>query len=292
MIVNAANLLGMFTGYRTSFNTGFRNAEIYWSQIATLVPSSVLEEKYGWLGQFPRLRKWIGDRVIQNLEAHDYAIKNEEFESTVAVKKREIETDQYGIYAPIMEELGHASATHPDELCFGLLEKGFETLCYDGQNFFDTDHPVGGQSVSNMQDGPGNPWFLLDTKRALKPLIFQRRKDYNLVTVEAETSTPVFMRNEYLYGVDCDVNVGFGFWQLAAASKAELNEDNFNDLFSGMFAIRSDEDRPLGVRPRVLVYGPSNRAKADQVVKAEKKANGADNMNHKVVDCLEVPWLR
>ncbi len=292
MIINAGNLNILFTGFRTAFNTGFRTSEVYWSQLATLVPSTALEEKYGWLGQFPRLREWAGDRVIQNLIVHDYAIKNVEFESTVSVKKRQIETDQYAVFTPIMQEMGFAAATHPDELCFGLLEKGFETACYDGQNFFDTDHPVGGQSVSNMQAGSGNPWFLLDNNRPLKPLIFQRRKDYNLINITHDRDEPVYMRGEYVYGVDCDVNVGFGFWQLAAASKAELNDDNFNDLYAGMQAQRSDEDRPLGIRPRVLVCGPSNRARALEVVKAEKKSNGADNINRNVVDVLEVPWLQ
>ena len=31
---------------------------------------------YGWLGSFPRLREWIGDRVIRNLSVHDWRIKN------------------------------------------------------------------------------------------------------------------------------------------------------------------------------------------------------------------------
>ncbi len=291
MIVNQANLRGMFIGFRTSFNTGFRGAETFWSQIATLVPSSVLEEKYGWLGQFPRLREWVGDRIVKNLVVHDYAIKNIEFESTIGVEKREIETDQYGVYNPIMEEFGYAAATHPDELAFGLLEKGFETPCYDGQYFFDTDHPVGNQSVSNMQAGNGPPWFLLDTGRALKPLIFQRRKDYNLVTVMQEESIPVFMRNEYLYGVDCDLNVGFGFWQLAAGSKAELNADNFDALYAGMFGLRSDEGRPLGIRPRTIVYGPSNSARVDQLIKVQLSVGGGNNIRYNKVECLEVPWL-
>ena len=41
--------------------------------------------------------------------------------------------------------------------------------CYDGQNFFDTDHPVGEQgsqeTVSNVQTGAGPAWYLLDTTR-------------------------------------------------------------------------------------------------------------------------------
>ncbi len=291
MILNQANLRAMFTGFRTSFNIGFRNAETFWQLIATLIPSSALEEKYGWFGQFPGVQEWVGDRIIKNLMVHDYAIKNIEFESTVSVKKREIETDQYGVYTPILQEMGHAAATHPDELVFNLLEQGFDTLCYDGQNFFDTDHPVGNTSVSNMQDGSGTPWFLLDTSRPLKPLIFQRRKDYNLQTIMDEKSDPVFMRNEYIYGIDADVNVGFGFWQLAAGSKAELNDVNFDALYAGMFSLKSNEGRPLGIRPRVIVYGPSNSARVDQLIKTQLSVGGGNNIRYNRVQCMEVPWL-
>ena len=61
----------------------------------------------------------------------------------------------------MMTEMGRASAVHPDELVFALLKNAHATLCYDGQKFFDNDHPVNekvdgtGQSttVSNIFTG-------------------------------------------------------------------------------------------------------------------------------------------
>jgi len=38
--------------------------------------------------------------------------------------------------------MGESAATLADDLVWGLLPKGKTTLCYDGQNFFDSDHPV------------------------------------------------------------------------------------------------------------------------------------------------------
>ena len=38
-----------------------------------------------------------------------------------------------------------SSSGHPDELIFNLLKNGFTSPCFDGQNFFDTDHPVIGE---------------------------------------------------------------------------------------------------------------------------------------------------
>ncbi len=296
MIVNKANLSIIYTAFKSAFNTGFRGGQTYWERIATLVPSSTKEEKYGWMGQFPRLREWLGDRVIKGIALHDYAIRNRKFESTIGVPRDDIEDDSYGVFAPLFREMGHAANNHPDELVFDLLPKGFSELCYDGQYFFDTDHPVGNEetgitSVSNMQAGAGNPWFLLDTSRPLKPLIFQRRRDYAFRSMTNMDDENVFMRDEFRYGIDARANVGFGFWQLAFGSKAALDQANFDAAMASMMGLKSDEGRPLGVNPTVLVVGPSNRSAAKQLVEVEKLASGADNPNYKAVEVLVVPWL-
>lgn len=295
MIVNQANLQNLFVAFRASFNEGFRNAQPQWDRVATRVPSNTRENHYAWLGQWPRLREWVGDRVIRQMQAHDYRIVNKDYESTVAVGRNDIADDQHGIYTPIFQEEGFAAATHPDELVFSLLADGFNQLAYDGQNFFDTDHPVGREgdveSVSNMQAGAGNPWFLLDTSRSLRPLIFQERQGYELTRMDDPRDENVFMRKEFLYGVDARVNVGFGFWQMAFGSQDVLNTSNFNAAWSAMRAFKSDEGRPLGIRPNLLVHGPSNRAAAHEVIKAERRGNGETNTNRDAVELLEVAWL-
>lgn len=291
MIINQANLQILFQAFKTAFNTGFRDAPSDWNRIATLIPSTTKEEKYAWLGQFPRLREWIGDRHIKNMALHDYSIKNKKFEGTIAVPKDDIDDDTYGVFTPLFQEMGYAAKTHPDELVYALLAAGFATACYDGQFFFDTDHPVNGASVSNMQAGAGNPWFLLDTRRPLKSLIFQRRRDYDLKTMNMPDDEAVFMREEYRYGVDARVNVGFAFWQTAFGSKATLDQTNFDAAYAAMMAFRSDEDRPLGIKPNLLVCGPSNRAAANALIEAQFVGGGNSNTNFKAVDLLVTEWL-
>ncbi len=61
-------------------------------------------------------------------------------------------------------------------------------------------------------------WFLLATKRPLKPIIFQQRKKPKFVSITEETAQNVFMQKTYLYGVDSRDNVGFGFWQMGVGS--------------------------------------------------------------------------
>lgn len=296
MVINKANIAAMFIAFKTAFRDALSTTESQWEKVATLVPSTAKEERYGWLGQWPRLREWVGDRVIKGLSTHDYTLKNKKFESTVSVPRDDVEDDSYGLFTPLFSEMGTASKTHPDELVFSLLAAGFTETCYDGQYFFDTDHPVGNDetgisSVSNMQAGAGNPWFLLDTSRSIKPLIFQRRRDYNLKSLMGDDDENVFMRDEYIYGIDARVNAGFGLWQFAFGSKATLDGDNYDAAVEAMMALKSDEGRPIGIKPNLLVVGPSNRAAAKKVIEKAQLAGGEDNHNYKDVEVLVVPWL-
>ena len=231
MDINAGNLANLSTGYKASFNTGFRNADSYWEKVATRVGSATSHNTYAWLGQFPRLREWVGDRVVKEMAVHGYKIQNRKFESTIGVSKDTIEDDEYGIYNPLFEEMGYAAKTHPDELLFALIAKGFSEVCYDGQYFFDNDHPVKANgettSVSNVFAGEQAPWFLLDTRRALKPFIYQDRKPYEFTHMDDPKDKNVFDRDEYLYGVKGRSNVGFGFWQQAFGARVALDRAAF-----------------------------------------------------------------
>lgn len=66
--------------------------------------------------------------------------------------------------------------------------------------------------------GEDTAWYLLATQRPLKPLIYQQRKAPQFVEKTRETDENVFYSRQYLYGVDCRDNAGFGFWQMAFGS--------------------------------------------------------------------------
>ncbi|MDH1281045.1 Mu-like prophage major head subunit gpT family protein [Pseudomonas chengduensis] len=296
MIINKQNLAILHTGFKASFQNAFDGAPIDYNQLVMEVNSGTAIEQYGWLGATTRFREWIGDRVIQNLALHDYSIKNKSFENTVGVPREAIEDDQYGTYNPLMAQLGQDAKEHPAELVYALLKNGFTGKCYDGQFFFDTDHPVIGAngqetSVSNFQGGSGTPWFLLDVTRVMRPIILQKRKNYQFVAKTDEKDENVFTRKEFIWGVDARLNVGYGLWQLAYASKETLDATSFNAAYAAMQELKGDNARPLGIRPKLLVVPPSLRATALEVVKAERNAAGATNINRDVVDVLTTPWL-
>ncbi|MCL6620226.1 MAG: Mu-like prophage major head subunit gpT family protein [Thermomonas hydrothermalis] len=298
-IITPALITSLRTGFSKAFQDALAQTPTDWEKVATRVPSSNASNTYGWLNQFPKLREWVGDRVVKDMAAQGYTVTNKLYEGTVGVRRTDIEDDNVGIYTPLFAEMGRAAKAHGDELVFGLLAAGESTLCYDGQNFFDTDHPVypnvdgSGTAtlVANLQAGAGAPWYLLDTSRALKPLIFQERTTPELEAMTATNDEGVFVRDEYRYGIRYRCNAGFGFWQMAYKSKATLDAANFNAAMAAMQSFKADGGRPLGIKPTVLVVPPSLRAAAIEIVKNERLANGASNPNFGAVELIVSPWV-
>lgn len=285
-----------FKGFKTSFQKGFSGSAPLYTSLATVITSTAREETYSWLGDMPQMREWIGDRRINQLSAKGYSIRNRKFEMTVGVERDDIEDDSLGLYSTRFEMMGQSAGTHPDRILFEAINGSFSALCHDGQSFFDTDHPVGPEgasvSVSNMQAGAGEPWILVDFSRPLKPWIFQKRRDYNFTRKEdPNTSDHVFLRDQYLYGVDARVAAGYGFWQMAFGSKAELNSANLRAAYTAMSNFTDDEGRPLGVTPTHVIVGNGNFFKArDLLIPAQ--IDGTSNIDQNLVEIIKAPLLR
>jgi len=283
MQINEGNLEGLFTAFNTIFNGALESATSTHSRVSMTVPSTTRENDYRWMRKLPRVREWLGDRVIQNLESQGYRILNRDFEHTIGVDRNDILDDQIGVYNPLFAEQGRAVAEHPDELIWGLCAAGFDEVGFDGQPFFDTDHPVLDEdgteiSVSNMTAGSGTPWFLFDTSRAIRPFIHQTRMAPQFVALDNPRDQNVFHKKEFLYGVDGRWNAGYGLWQLAHGSKAALNAEAYMAARAAMQGMRGDHGRPLRVRPTLLVVPPSLEKAALEVLKAERDAAGASNV--------------
>src|SRR5580692_9080030 len=93
MEISAANLTALFTGFDVVFQRGFEKPPSYYEQITSVVRSASRQTTYPWLGRTTKFREWLGDRVIQALETHEYTIVNRNFEDTVAIDRNDIEDD-------------------------------------------------------------------------------------------------------------------------------------------------------------------------------------------------------
>ncbi|WP_224825600.1 Mu-like prophage major head subunit gpT family protein [Cognatishimia sp. MH4019] len=286
----------MTTGFKAIFQNAFTAADPKWSMIAEKVNSNTSIETYAWLAQIPGMKKWIDERRIKRLEVEAYTLKNDKFEDTIAVQREAIEDDQLGTYSMAIKGMATAAAEHPEELVFDALKEGFNVTCFDGQNFFDTDHPVmvDGEevSVSNMQAGAGPTWYLLCTVKAVKPIIYQERIAAELETKDdASNSDHVFLKDEYLYGVRSRGAAGYTFWQLAFASKAPLTAANFKAARQAMASLKGDQGRPLNIVPNLLVIPPELETEAEEILKVKRTDGGKDNPHYGKAEILMTPWL-
>ena len=295
-----ATLSSLKTVIKMEFQKGLKAETSHFESVASVIPSSSAQSTYSFLSQFPNMREFIGSRVINDMKEGAYTVPNKLYESTFGIAVTDIEDDNLGSYGLIGLARGEEVVKHKNRLIFNKMQAGFSEACFDGQFFFDTDHPVNAEtdgsgvdsSVSNMLAGTENPWYLMKTKGAVKPFILQERTKAQLIDkTNAADSDHVFMNDEYLMGVRWRGAAAFGLWQLAVASKTVLDEANFEEAFAMMMGFEAHGGDPLGLIPDTLVVGKSNRAAGRKMVEIARLANGSDNANYKAVDLVVVPWL-
>lgn len=279
MIINRPNLSTLGVSFSAAFMGGLSAAPADWDKVAMEIASSSAKNEYGWLGEIPEIRKWLGERQVNNLRTYDYSLVNEDYENTIAVRRNDVEDDNLGLYAKRFEMMGRRVTSFPDTLIFPLLKAGFTGLCYDGQYFFDTDHPVldaagVAQSVSNTGGGSGTPWALLATGEPLKPLIYQKRRAFEMVAMDRPDDEQVFARKEFRYGVDGRATAGFGMWQCAYGSMQTLDAASYGTAFANIETRTGDYGVKLALKPSLLVVPPTLRAAAWALLKAPTYVSG------------------
>ncbi|MBP7546350.1 MAG: Mu-like prophage major head subunit gpT family protein [Corallincola sp.] len=298
MAFTQAQIIEILTvGSNAAFVEGLNTVTPQWDKIATKVTSSGSSELYGWLKDLPGVEEWVGDRMLKELGSHGYQIPNKTFEASIKIKREDLEDDKIGKYSVLARAWGRQTQLFPDKESYGLLAAGFSTLCYDGQNYFDTDHPLETTPASTFSNVVGNPatdtgapWFLLDNTQILMPVIFQERRPFALDFIGA-TSEYAWFNNFVAQGVDGRHGYGFSFPQIAIGSKAALSETNFEagkQLLAGM---KKTDGTPLGTMATTLVVGPSNEAAARKIVTREFLDNGQSNIYYNNVEIVVSRYL-
>lgn len=281
------------TAMSASYTRGLGAAKPQWDKVATKVPSAAAANNYGWMKDLPGIAEWTGDRQLATLDAHGYQIANKTWESSIKINKDNFDDNQLGIYSVLAEKYGQDVALFPDSLVYALLKAGFSTLCFDGQYFFDTDHPMAGSTYSNIVGTgaeTGEPWFLLDTSQVVKPIIYQERRPFVFQNMQPNSEYTWF-NNSYAAGVDGRCNVGFGFWQTAVGSKAALTVENYEAAIQKMAGTKKDNGEPLGVHHTTLVTGYSNRAAAMKILKASMTNGGDTNVYFNDAELVVSPYI-
>ena len=297
--LNQAAIDGLRTTLVARWNAGLKLTKEDWKLIAKLVKSNGKSNTYAWLTQFPAFREWVGSRSHKVVADRAYQVTNRKFEATVDVLIDDYDDDNLGAYGTLSESAGQSAIDLKNDIVFQALAAGFASTCYDGQFYFDTDHPVYpnedgsgvAATVSNMQAGAGAPWILLCTKRAAMPLYLQERMEPRFDMLSTIQSDQVFNEDKISFGGKWRGEAVYGFWQCAFGSKAVLNAANFALAYDAMMGVKGDGNRKLGIVPDTLVVGTANRVAAENLLLKANLATGESNTDYKRVELLVTPWL-
>lgn len=144
--------------------------------ISNMFDSDQELETYGWLGQAPAFREWVGGRNAKKLREDAFQIRNKHFEATLDILAKDLRRDKTGQAMARIDDLAMRDASHWASLLSALIAAGASTACYDSQYFFDTDHNEGSsgtQSNSISIDISELPVATNGTTTAPSPAEFQ-----------------------------------------------------------------------------------------------------------------------
>lgn len=143
-------------GMKATFNQARQAVNPIWRRLCMQLTSDGASENYGWLGALPVVREWIGDRLFKGLDDYEFTLRNKAWELSMGIDRDHLEDDQYGMINQRLTIAGQRFERHPNKLLADLLNNGHAGtlgLAYDGQYFFDTDHPTGSSTQSNDLTG-------------------------------------------------------------------------------------------------------------------------------------------
>jgi phage major head subunit gpT-like protein len=116
MLINRANMDALFQTYNAAFTAAMQAAQVrvfdnqlMFEDFAMSIPSTGAATLHTWLNQLPGMKEWVGERVKNNVGAGKLTVTNRPFESTVTVKRDDIEDDQYGMFTPMIGAMGAAA---------------------------------------------------------------------------------------------------------------------------------------------------------------------------------------
>lgn len=111
--------------------------------IAMKADSTSQLEKYGWLGNVPKMIEWVGPRLAKAMLEKEYILRNKLYQNTMTIFDNDLNRDKIGILKQRIAELPLTATENWEDQLTAAILAGAATKCYDGQYFFDTDHSEG-----------------------------------------------------------------------------------------------------------------------------------------------------
>lgn len=299
VMVTTANLLMVQKGLNTLYAKAMADLLKGPDAIAKLGAMIALEttsasaaELYNTLNDVDDIRQWVGDRFIDSLAQQEFEIPNLDFEKTIGVKRTAVEDNKLGTYNLSVQLLAGKVAKFVGTRLVSMLKAAETTKCADGQFLCDTDHEgVGGASQSNWGGGSGERWFLVNRASVMRPFIVQKRKAFEFTSLFDPTDPNVFMRNEFLYGVDGRYGFGAGFWHTIHGSRQTLHAASYGAAVAAMENFVSPKGSVIGNAPDLLICSPNLKTAALNIVRSALVNGGETNPLAGSAEVISVPGL-
>lgn len=121
--------------------------------LATTISTEDPTEDYAWLGNVPAIREFKGDRIVRSIPTEKVSLSDKTWEGTVGFDRHTIEDGKLGQVEMRIRDLAVRARQHKNRRMTDVMEAGAATVGYDGQYYFDSDHPsnkAGGSNRSNL----------------------------------------------------------------------------------------------------------------------------------------------
>ena len=139
--VNSENLKALNLSIQTTFREtkdNVKNADMY-KEFAEVVPSTTKVHGVLTLTDAPGMREFTDERIPGTISDVLYQVTHRKWESTLNVKREDIEDDNIGYIPAAVRKMTTKSKKHYTRLATAALDGGFTAKMSDGKAFFHTD---------------------------------------------------------------------------------------------------------------------------------------------------------
>lgn len=136
----------LYTNVKTTWDLALQNFPIsdaykLWCEFER---SNTDTERYDFTDQLGTMLEFLDERQLRDFGFREYSLGNRKWESSVKVKREEVEDDQYGMIRRRIQGLARRAQIHRDVLATSLINNGTASTthgaCFDGQPFFSASH--------------------------------------------------------------------------------------------------------------------------------------------------------
>lgn len=159
-ILHREEVSDVFFDLSVAFDEAFETAEPQFERISMVDRTDMPIKKYKWMGEVPKMRKWVGQRVIEKLRAESHIIENEDYSNGIEWERDDMRDDNLQLLGKRIGNLADKGFDAMDDLVVDHYLQGFGTTLgttYDGQSLISATHTAGGHGEgapqSNLQTG-------------------------------------------------------------------------------------------------------------------------------------------